>query len=97
MISANLLLAHFWTNANKITTPTGVELDLNDDETISLSVTLRNQEDYPERYQLKARFGLEQFIDTLELEQLEGIDEISIETMFTLMVIGSAGYSLFRV
>ncbi|WP_316813852.1 hypothetical protein [Pedobacter heparinus] len=97
MISTNLLLAHFWANSNKIATPTGVELDLIDDETISLSVTLRNQEEYPERYQLKARFGLAQFIDTLELEQLEDLDEISIETMFTLMVIGSAGYKLFRV
>ncbi|WP_316812669.1 hypothetical protein [Pedobacter heparinus] len=97
MISTNLLLAHFWANANKITTSTGVELDLIDDETISLSVTLRNQEEYPERYQLKARFGLAQFMDKLELEQLQDIDEISIETMFTLMVIGNVGYKLFRV
>jgi hypothetical protein len=97
MITKNLLLAHFWTNANKIVTPTGVELDLLNDEIIQLSVTLRNHEDYAERYQLKARFGLDQFIDKLELEKLSDIAEISIETMFTLMVIGSAGYSAFSV
>jgi hypothetical protein len=97
MITTNLLLAHFWTNANKITTPTGVELDLINDEIIQLSVTLRNHEDYPERYQMKAKFGLDQFIDKLELEQLEDINQISIETMFTLMVIGSAGYNVFSV
>ena len=97
MLKKNLLIAHFWANANQITTPTGVELNLENDNYIILSVLLRNHEDYPERYQLKAELSIERFIDLLELDTLEELDEISIETMFTLLVIGHGGYSLFTV
>jgi predicted house-cleaning noncanonical NTP pyrophosphatase (MazG superfamily) len=97
MINNHLLLAHFWTNANQLITPTGIEIDLHNDSLIVLSVTIRNEANYPQRLQLKAEFSLQGFITQLELEQLADIQEISIEVMFTLLAMGKAGYSVFEV
>lgn len=95
MIANSDLLIHFWTNINQLVTPDGVEIDLHNDEEVVLSVILKNETDYPHRVQLKAAFTLIGFITYLQLENIEQLDEIGIETMLKLLVAGIASYNFF--
>lgn len=95
MISSSDLLIHFWTNVNQLVTPDGVEIDLHNDDEVVLSVVLKNETDYPHRVQLKAAFTLIGFVTYLQLDTLEQLDEIGIETMLKLLVEGVANYNFF--
>lgn len=52
MIDRNILLAHFWTNANQLTVTDGVEIDLHEDDLVVISATLKIHRASPGKYKL---------------------------------------------
>ena len=96
MIDKNIILAHFWANANKLVTANGVEIDLHNDDLVVLSVLLRNVEDTPYRVQIYAEFSLDAFIAEMEIQLVEDLLEIELDMMMVLLMGGKASYNVFK-
>lgn len=96
MIDKNMILAHFWANANHLVTADGIEIDLHNDELVVLSALFRNVGDYPYTLQLKAEFSLDAFIAEMEIQLLEDLLEIELDMLMSLLMSGKASYNLFK-
>ncbi|SMC43916.1 hypothetical protein [Pedobacter africanus] len=96
MIDKNIILAHFWANANKLVMPDGVEIDLHNDDLVVLSTLLRNVGHYPYTLQFKAEFSLDDFITEMETQLLEDVTEINLDLLLVLFAAGKASYNLFK-
>jgi len=96
MMDKNVLLAQFWANANQFTTADGVEIDLHNDEIVVVSTTLKNTVGDAREIQMMAEFSLDAFIQEMETQLLEDVMEITLDTLFALLVGGKAGYHVME-
>ena len=96
MMDKNVLLARFWANANQFTTADGVEIDLHNDEIVVVSTTLKNTVGDAREIQMMAEFSLDAFIQEMETQLLEDVMEITLDTLFALLVGGKAGYHVME-
>jgi len=96
MINKHVLLAQFWANANQFTTADGVEIDLHNDEIVVVSTTLKNTVGDAREIQMMAEFNLDAFIQEMETQLLEDVMEITLDTLFALLVGGKAGYHVME-
>jgi hypothetical protein len=96
MMDKNVLLAQFWANANQFTTVDGVEIDLHNDEIVVVSTTLKNTVGDAREIQMMAEFNLDAFIQEMETQLLEDVMEITLDTLFALLVGGKAGYHVME-
>lgn len=92
----NVLLAQFWANANQFTTADGVEIDLHNDEIVVVSTTLKNTVGDAREIQMMAEFNLDAFIQEMETQLLEDVMEITLDTLFALLIGGKAGYHVME-
>ncbi len=82
---------YFWTSGNHITTTSGVEIVLHASALVELSVLLRNELDYPERFQVSASFySLSAFMAFFAFENYQSIEEISVQDLLALYRLGYA-------
>ena len=85
------IVASFWDNANQVVTVQGVEIDLHNDKQVTVSVLLRNYEEYEERFQVKAEFEtVVEFIAVMGLNSVEELEDISILDLLELYKNGKA-------
>ena len=96
MIDKHVLLARFWANANRFITTDGVAIDLHDDDIVVVSTTLKNTTGGAREIQMIAEFSLDVFIREMEVQLLEDVMEITLDTLFALLVGGKAGYHIMK-
>ncbi|MNL05764.1 hypothetical protein D3C87_1263760 [compost metagenome] len=96
MIDKNVLLAQFWANNNQLVTEDGIELELNDDETIVISIVLKNAAGNPYEIQIVVEFDPDAFAAEMELQLMEDLLEFNLDTLFALLMGRKARYRIVK-
>lgn len=97
MLDINLLLAHFWANADIIYTTENVEICLLNDNEIEMElVLLKRDETRPLDISLIALMDLEDFIRLFEITALADLEKISTETLLRLMAEDELEYKVIE-